>query len=169
MLESSCSVESCASRRKMSISECRREGALTVDQTEAAKRGTNHARGQTVLRTAADCQESPSRGPCPGDSSLRFPNTKLGETGECSQPRLRIGASERTPPKGSNVTFFTASPSRSRLTFARKCAIPRDRLRGNLAERNGRQACAQRQTRFACPNLGLVNIPSSKSSSFPAD
>ncbi|KYN13091.1 hypothetical protein ALC57_14774 [Trachymyrmex cornetzi] len=37
-----------------------REGTLTVDQTRAAKQGANHARRQTVLRTAVDCQASPS-------------------------------------------------------------------------------------------------------------
>ncbi|TGZ52905.1 Uncharacterized protein DBV15_10362 [Temnothorax longispinosus] len=69
------------STRRVALNVEGREGTLTVDQTGAAKQGANHARRQTVLRTAVDCQRSPSSWSlCPGgrrDSPLpRSLNTK---------------------------------------------------------------------------------------------
>lgn len=65
-----------------------------MDQTGAAKQGANHARRQTVLRTAADCQGSPSRSSCPGgrrDSPLpRSLNTKSKDIPVYANVQIRL-------------------------------------------------------------------------------
>ncbi|KYM81487.1 hypothetical protein ALC53_08051, partial [Atta colombica] len=82
-----------------------REGTLTVDQTRAAKQGANHARRQTVLRTAVDCQGSPSFWSlCPGgdeDKSRLW--MRLGKRGEKSERKRGSKRGRDHRPQGWTV------------------------------------------------------------------
>ncbi|KYM96726.1 hypothetical protein ALC62_12518 [Cyphomyrmex costatus] len=127
-----------------------REGTLTVDQTRAAKQGANHARKQTVLRTAVDCQGSPSSwslckfGVTRGDEDKSRLWMRLGKRGGKSERKRGSKRGRDHRPQG--VRRQSHKRTRTGVELGFNC----------FTARHFRSVTQTRRARFYCQTESLV-------------